>query len=59
MSVGELRQGGPWVTFFGLFWPVLWLPRRSDVARCVAVTQFQSPVSFILKWDFAVLLRVV
>lgn len=47
------------MTEFGLFWPVQWPARRNDVARCVAVTQFQSPASFILNWDFTVLLRLV
>lgn len=47
------------MTVFGLFWLVQCPARRNDVARCVAVAQFQSPASFILDWDFTVLLTLV
>lgn len=50
------------MTFGDCIWALLacTVPaRRNDVARCVAVAQFQSPASFILDWDFTVLLTLV
>lgn len=46
MALGDV----PWA----LLTCLLWLARRNDVARCAAVSQFQSLMSFILNLDFTV-----